>query len=608
MLPRTGAPRHWLETRPDAPRGRAFVGPCRRAGALVCDRPRFRTRPPAGAPPTRQWRATDPGAYSCRPMTLTLTTTLNGELRRWPLESGPVRIGRASANAVQVLDGTVSREHAELVSGPTGWTVCDLGTRNGTRVNGREATTPLPLVPGDRLEIGHVLLEVAGGEDSAHTRFTTSEHVGSALKLKVSDVLQRTATSSEGSENARVMHLLAAAGQQLVLPRPLAETCDALLGFVEKAVPSSRLVILLRNAKRGELEQVAARYRGGRAEEPLALSQTITRAVLADNTAVITSDATNDPRFLAGHSIIAQAIHSAMAVPLFDNEQVLGILYADSTNPAVTYGKAELELLTLLGNMAAVKITNARLLEAEQQQRRLQQELATAIRIQQNLLSDPPEIPGWCSHARIETCYEVGGDLYDFHLRPDGQLVVLVGDVSGKGMGAALLMSSTLSSARVLYDACAGPLDLVRSLNRVTNRSTDGRSFVTMFIGWLDLQSGRLRYVNAGHPEPHVVGGSGQRTLEATGIPVGMLPDFPWTEGETAIEPGAMLAVFSDGIPEAQHGEEFFEDARVASAIREAAAEPSLTRSADRVIGRIDEFAAGEHRADDVTLVLLRRD
>lgn len=538
-------------------------------------------------------------------MALRLSTTLNGEPRHWPLESSPMRVGRASGNAVQLLDGTVSKEHAELALDDGRWYVHDLGSRNGTRVNGREAASPLPLEQGDRLEIGHVLLQITSGDEPDRTRFSTSEYVGSSLVLKVSDVLQRPA--STGVDSGRLLHLLAEAGQLLVLPRPLAETCEALLGFVEKAVPASRLVILLRDLATGELQQMASRYRGGRAGEPLALSQTITRMVLADNNAVITSDAANDPRFLEQHSIIAQAIHSAMAVPLFDNERVLGILYADSTNPGVLYGQSELELLTLLGNMAAVKITNARLLEAEAMRQRLAQELATATRIQLNLLPEPPAIAGWSCHARIETCHEVGGDLYDFHVREDGTLVVLVGDVSGKGMGAALLMSSTLSTARVLYDDCTGPLQLVRRLNAIVHRSTDARSFVTVFVAWLDTASGRLRYVNAGHPEPHLLRSGRVRTLEATGIPVGMLREFPWTEGETVMESGELIALFSDGIPEAQHGEEFFDFKRVASTLIEAEAEPDLDRAASKVIARIDEFAAGEHRADDVTLVLLRR-
>jgi serine phosphatase RsbU (regulator of sigma subunit) len=330
-------------------------------------------------------------------------------------------------------------------------------------------------------------------------------------------------------------------------------------------------------------------------------------AVLADNTAVITADAMDDPRFASGQSIIAQAIHSAMAVPLFDNEHVLGILYVDSTDPSVLYGQSELELLTLLGYMAAVKITNARLLEAEQTRLRLAAELATASRIQRNLLPEPPALPGWTFHARLETCHEVGGDLFDFHVREDGTLVVLVGDVSGKGTGAALLMSSTLAAARVLYDACAGPLDVVSRLNAALRRYSDPNQFVTMFVGWLEPESGHMRYVNAGHPEPHIMRQGEFRKLEATGIPVAMLPDFPWSEGSTVLEHGETIALFSDGIPEAQHDEEFFEWERTARALVQAAAEPDLARAGDHVIASIDAFASGQHRADDVTLVFLRR-
>ena len=540
-------------------------------------------------------------------MSLRLTTTLQGETRHWPLAASPARIGRGSLNAIQVLDATVSKEHAELLEQGGHWTIRDLGSRNGTRVNGREATAALPIAAGDRLEVGQVQLTVSDGTQSVPSRFTTSENVGSSIRLNVRELLERPSDSPEGSAS-RVLHLLAEAGQLLVLPRPLGETCEAALGFIEKAVRASRMVVLLRDSATGELTQVAARYRGGRPSEPLALSQSITSAVLAENTAIITADAAHDPRFLAQHSIIAQAIHSAMAVPLFDNEQVLGILYVDSTDPSVLYGKPELELLTLLGNMAAVKITNARLLEAEQVRQRLAQELATATRIQRNLLPVPPDLPGWSFTARLETCHEVGGDLFDFHIRDDGTMVVLVGDVSGKGMGAALLMSSTLSTARVLYDACSGPLDVVRRLNSALGRSSDERSFVTMFVGWLDPASGFLRYVNAGHPDPLIVKGKEYRRLEATGIPVAMLKDFPWTEGETVLEHGETMSVFSDGIPEAQRADEFFDWDRVVETLVRASAEPELERAGEVVIASIDEFAAGEHRADDVTLVLLRRD
>ena len=542
-------------------------------------------------------------------MELMLSGLIAGENRRWPLAGGPLRAGRSSGNPIQLLDGTVSKEHAEFAIVAGRWTVRDLASRNGTRVNGTDATQALPIAPGDTVEIGHVLLRVSGGEEAV-TRFTDSGSLGSSIRLRVPDVLQRP--SSGATDGGRIMHLLAEAGQLLVLPRPLRETCEEILRFVEKAVPASRFVMLLREADGGAPVPIAARRAGGRpvgANEPLALSQTIVRTVLEENTALIARDAFSDPRLMGQQSIIAQAIHSAMAVPLFDNEKVLGILYVDSSDPRVEYTEQQLELLTLLANMAAVKITNARLLEADAARQRLAQELATATRIQQALLPTAPTgLPGWGCHVVLETCYEVGGDLFDFHQREDGTLVVMQGDVTGKGMGAALLMSSILSSSRVLYDACDEPLTFVKRLNAATNRNSDGRSFVTLFVGYLDLATGRLRYVNAGHPEPYISVGSEVQTLEATGIPVGMLPDFPWTQGEVVLAPGALMYVFTDGIPEAQHGPEFFDYPRIREAVVELAGERDLTRIAVRLIEHIDAFAAGEHRADDVTLVFARRD
>lgn len=541
-------------------------------------------------------------------MALTLQAVLNGENKTWELESETVRAGRSSGNAIQLLDGTVSKEHAEFAQLAGRWMVRDLGSRNGTRVNGVEAVTETPIAAGDTIEIGHVLLRVASGEES-QASYSESAGLGSSMRLRVADVLQR---SENTAASAQLVRLLSQAGALLVLPRPMRETCEELLKFVEQAMPGSRYIMLLRERPDAEPSPIASRRAGGRVvnpNEPLALSKTIMRTVLDDNTAVITGDARNDPRFMGQQSIIAQAIHSAMAVPLFDNEKVLGVLYVDSTDPRVLYGQEQLELLTLLANMAAVKITNARLIEADAARQRLAQELATATRIQTALLPPAPtDIPGWTLHARLESCYEVGGDLYDFHRRDDGTLVVMQGDVSGKGMGAALLMSSILSTARVLYDVCDDPLALVKRLNTVTYRSTDARSFVTMFVGYLEADTGRLRYVNAGHPEPHLCAGGVVRTLEATGIPVGMMSDFAWTMGETSLANGETMSIFTDGIPEAQHGDEFFEFERIAEAVKALSPEPDLTRVADGFIERIDAFAAGEHRADDVTLVLVRRD
>jgi hypothetical protein len=313
--------------------------------------------------------------------------------------------------------------------------------------------------------------------------------LSSSLNLGAREILARG--GSGGAESMRLVKLLTEAGRMLVLPRPLKETCEEILRFVEQAVPATRLVIMLTRDGKMEPEQIAARTHGGSSKQPLAISQSILHKVLNDCASVILGDASEDPHFGAQHSVIMQKIRSAMAVPLFDNERVLGVLYVDSIDPTQVFNRDQLEALTLLANMAAVKITNARLLEAEQSHQRVIIDLATATRIQRGLLFEPPRVAGWSIDARLVTCHEVGGDLYDFHVRADGSLVFLLGDVSGKGISAALLMSSVLSSSRTLYEACSDPLDLVVRLNGVMVRSVEPGRFVTMFVGVLDPRDGQ---------------------------------------------------------------------------------------------------------------------
>ncbi|MFN8588972.1 MAG: SpoIIE family protein phosphatase [Candidatus Eisenbacteria bacterium] len=534
-----------------------------------------------------------------------ITVTVEGLRKSWPLDGELYRVGRSSRCDIQIADPTVSKEHAELAFDLNGWTLRDLGSRNGTRLNGTDVHDTVKLRPGDMVEFGQIQSRFELEAKTDATRFSESTGLGSAVRKGAKDIIHKAASRS--SESSRLVALLAEAGQMLVLPRPLRETCEEVLRVVERAVPARRLVILLRDKPGEEPQQIAVRHLGVPTREPLALSSTILRTVLDECESVVTKDASEDPRFSAHESIMTQAIRSAMAVPLFDNEKVLGVLYADTTDLRVEYNEDHLEVFTVLANMAAVKISNARLLESEAHRQRMAQELATATRIQRSLLPPAPPLPGWQLAARIETCFEVGGDLYDFFPRSDGRWVIVVGDVSGKGMGAALLMSSTVTSARVLYNATTDPAELVTRLNDVLFRSTEAGRFVTLFVGCLDPQTGELHYCNAGHNAPYVIGPGGKRELEATGIPVAMMESFPFTAAHTTLAPGETLALYSDGIPEAMCGEDFFGDDRLADVLAKASAAPDLDAATRDVITAVDAFAAGTPRADDITLVMVRR-
>ncbi len=548
--------------------------------------------------------------------------------RSWTLSDPTITLGRAEDNTVCVPDPTVSKQHAMLTLVGDRYTVRDLGSRNGTRVNGVSIMDGRALADGDLLEIGHATLRVGppdarpAAHEGSGTRVSVpglagvpEAHVENpSIVMDASLLLQRIAeqapaATGDSGEARKVLRVLLEAGRTLGRPQPEAEVAEELVRLVEEFLAAHRVVLLVRQEKSEELEQAAARQKGAGTREPMVLSRTIRERVLSECAAVVTRDAASDPRFQASASIVATGVRAAMAVPLFDNEQVFGLLYADSNDLFASYGEHELELLTVLANMAAIKIRHVRVMAAEAERARLTQELATASRIQQRLLPKvPKDWPACDVAARLDTCYEVGGDLYDFHRREDGTCIVLVGDVSGKGLGAALYVSSLVAAARAMYDTCAGPADLAARLSTLMERQSRPGQFVTLFIGFYTPATGEWCYANAGHNPPLLVSGDDVKALEATGLPVGAFPGFPYGEERCVCPPGATLVLFSDGVVEAAHGEEMYGDDRLADLVkRESHASSTADCFADAIVTEVRQFLATSPRGDDTTVVVVRR-
>ena len=241
-------------------------------------------------------------------MTLYLSGKIGEQFQVWALEEAHVGVGRSSKNAIHLPDGTVSKDHAEITRKGDQVFLRDLGSRNSTRVNGVEAREAIALKPGDRVEIGHLMFRVTAEHPHQPTILSQSTGISSKLKIRAEQILERKVVPA--AEAANIVHLLAEAGRLLILPRPLKETCDEILKFVERAVPASRLILMLREEANEEPVQIAARYRGGSATEPLVLSRAIAQMVLGENTSVLTTDASADPRFNQALSIVSQAVHS----------------------------------------------------------------------------------------------------------------------------------------------------------------------------------------------------------------------------------------------------------------------------------------------------------
>ncbi|MFH1679688.1 MAG: SpoIIE family protein phosphatase [Candidatus Eisenbacteria bacterium] len=275
------------------------------------------------------------------------------------------------------------------------------------------------------------------------------------------------------------------------------------------------------------------------------------------------------------------------------------------------YSGEDKELLATVAAQMGLALENAELLEVAKREAEQTRDLAIAREVQQNLF--PKELPlaeGWDFAALCRPARAVGGDYYDLFAIDSDHVALAIGDVSGKGLGPSMLMSSAHTMIRSrLRQKGTILVELVGELNEHLYASTSPEMFLTLFVGVLDVRSGRLRYVNGGHNPPLLLHGSREKpvVLEAGGTVVGIVPGIAFAEGEARVEPDDLLALYSDGVTEATNEkEEMFGEERLAA---ELAAAFALTASGvlASLLDSVDRFAGGCEQADDISLMLVRR-
>jgi serine phosphatase RsbU (regulator of sigma subunit) len=303
-------------------------------------------------------------------------------------------------------------------------------------------------------------------------------------------------------------------------------------------------------------------------------------------------------------------IRSVLAVPLSVNEhEIFGLIYADSPTYEATFTEEHLNILTTLASVASIRVENARLLEERFKRERMEHELELATEIQQRFQpSAMPSVEGYEFQGISFSCYEIGGDYYDFIPRHDGKMFIALGDVSGKGTAAALLMSSLHAAIHAQAAAKSSLAETVSSVNRYLAENTPTNRFVTLFLAELDPMTGNLRYINAGHNPPLLAQSDGQcRQLASGGFPLGILPMAEYEVGETLLKNGEVLVVYSDGVSEANNlkGDEFGINRLEEVLKRNLKASASGIR--DRVESALSSFTQTAPANDDITLVIVKR-
>ncbi|MDQ3175385.1 MAG: SpoIIE family protein phosphatase, partial [Acidobacteriota bacterium] len=291
------------------------------------------------------------------------------------------------------------------------------------------------------------------------------------------------------------------------------------------------------------------------------------------------------------------------------SEKVFGIIYADSPIADGRFTEDHLKVLTTLASVAAIRVENARLVEARLQQERLERELQLAMEIQQRFQpTAPPVVPGYELQGISFPCYEIGGDYYDFIERENGRLVIALGDVSGKGTAAALLMSSLHASVHAQTGSHDTLSETISAVNRYLADNIPANRFVTLFYAELDPASGALSFLNAGHNPPLVVHAAGTvEQLASGGLPLGIKRNAEYREGRTQMQMGDILVIYSDGVTEAASpsGEEFGATRLYEVVSRNIDASAAGVR--DRIESALTKFSQGTEAADDITLVIVKR-
>ena len=541
----------------------------------------------------------------------------NGTSEEMPLSRLRTTIGRSARSDLCIPDAFASRLHAEIRQEGESFWLIDLGSANGTRLNGSAVATTMPLNPGNEIQIGETSI-IFQSETDGLKNISSTLIADNTSALDPSNTISLTARRHPTSEildsslssRRDLLGLISKVGVALLASSGLDETLNNVATLVFEAVPAERVVIMLRDEDAGEMQIKVARNRGSEAPiDEVRISRAIMTEVMENGKSVLTSDAQQDPRF-ASQTLVLQGIRSVLAVPLsVDERHVFGLIYADSPTHRVMFSSEHLDIHTTLASVDSIRVENASLLEERINRERMERELELATEIQQRFQpSGPPIIDGYEFQGISFSCYEIGGDYYDFIPRHDGTMLVALGDVSGKGTAAALLMSS-LHAAIHGQVAAQTPLErTVTSINEYLVENTPNNRFVTLFIAELEPETGYLKYINAGHNPPLIGRADGTiEQLASGGLPLGLMGFAEYEIGHVNLEPGDVLVVYSDGVTEANNlNEDEFGIDRLQEVVQKHVNQ-SASRIRDRVESALSAFTGTAAPNDDITLVIVKK-
>lgn len=549
--------------------------------------------------------------------------------RRFELVHGESVIGRSSDCAVSLDVAAVSRRHAVVREENGRYFLEDLGSRNGTFVNNERVSERAPLAEGDQILVCDQLLAFHTGEAPISLAGTAPLHESSLSGPLGED------DESEGDELANVQATLDLGpgtgswrlsakpevklgamveishnlGKTLTVEEILPKLLDSLFKIF---VQADRGFVVMRPKPGGPLVSVADKARRSDADEKMRFSRTIIEEAMRSRRAILSADAASDQRFNMAQSITDLRIRSMICAPMIDSDgEPLGAIQIDTMNQRSRFTDEDLEVLAGVTGQAAVAIDNAKMHEQVVEQRALQRDLELARQMQRGLLpAAPPKVPGYSFFDYYQSARQVGGDYYDYVLLPDGRFAVIVGDVAGKGVAAALLMARLSSDVRFSLASERDPAQAVRNVNRSFLEHDWEDRFVTMIVAVVDPREHQLTIVNAGHMAPLLRSRSGkveELGEDLAGLPLGVMAEYQYESYRRPLEPGDCVTIYTDGFSEAMNAErELYGSERLTRQI--AVPNLKIAELGRIVLDDVGKFVDGFAQSDDMCLACFGRE
>ena len=544
--------------------------------------------------------------------------------RRFPLDRPRTVLGRHPDCDVVIDLGAVSRQHAAVDREGGAYFVVDLKSRNGTFVNGAPIRERKRLASGDAIRICESLLTF---NDPLQVATETASLIGSRLGkfLKASNEQGDSSTIlsklelNTGSTGMRLtvnpqvkLQALFEISQSLSRALSIDEVLPKIMESLFKVfLQADRGFVALRESEGAPLLLRAMKHRRNDLEDTLRMSRTIVDRVIGSREAILSADAANDTRFDMSQSVADFRIRSMMCAPVLDSEgRAIGVIQIDTLDQRSKFQPEDLDVLASVASLAGVAIENAQLHEQSLKQKTVERDLELAHEVQRGLLPvHPPLVTGFEFFDFYEAANQVGGDYFDYIPMPDGRWAVVLADVAGKGVAAALLMAKLSGEVRYCLASEPSAVNAMTRLNKVFIASNWGDRFVTFVLCIVDPKQNELRLVNAGHMPPLFRGAEGKvQELGAadSGIALGVVDDYTYRETIVRLSPGDRVLVYTDGISEAMDpGGNLYTIGRLRD--RFGAMAGGVSAVGRGILEDVKRFAGGRSQSDDMCLTCFGR-